>query len=344
MRVGFNPNKNKIKEPGDYFHQIVIPVYIPDQEGYFKDSLKILKYCLESVFKTIHQKTFITVVNNGSYGEVVEYLNHLQNIGKIQEVINSTNIGKLNAILKGISGHDFTFVTVADCDVLFLKDWQKETYNVFEKFPKTGAVCPTPSSRSLKGYTFNIWFELLFSKSLYFTKVKNPEALKAFAHSIGQPNMYSSLHLEKYLTIANGNFKAVAGAGHFLTTFRKEVFEKNNIKYSGFMLGGDSEAELLDLPVIQKGMWRLSTEDNYAYHLGNVEEKWMQKTLEGIQPNDFFPQEPIPLRKIKSSKITFLLKYKLFERIITQKKIWNYCLKLKGLSKEEVIHYTQKYE
>ncbi|MDX6190092.1 glycosyltransferase family A protein [Flavobacterium sp. Fl-318] len=344
MRIGFNPNKDKPQESNDFFHQIVIPVYIPDQEGYFKESFKILQYCLESVFKTVHQKTYITVVNNGSHDDVVEYLNELQKDGKIQEVIHSTNIGKLNAIVKGISGHDFTFITVADCDVLFLKDWQKETYAVFEKFSKTGTVCPTPSSRSLKSYTFNIWFELLFSKSLRFRKVKNPEALKAFAASVGKPNMYSSLHLEKYLTVANGNFKAVPGAGHFLATYRKEVFEKMEIKHSAFMLGGDSEEKFLDLPVVKNGMWRLSTEDNFAYHLGNVEEKWMQETLEQIKPNDFFPVEPPVLRKIKSSEIAFLLKYKVFSRIITQKMIWQYCLKLKGLSREEVLQYTRKYE
>ncbi|MCD0466774.1 glycosyltransferase family A protein [Flavobacterium sp. ENC] len=344
MRVGYNPNKDKIKEATDFFHQVIIPIYIPDEEGYFKDAFKILHYCLESLFKTVHQKTYITVVNNGSNTDVADYLNGLQKTGKIQEVINATNIGKLNAVLKGLSGHDFTFVTVADSDVLFLKDWQKESYHVFEKFPKTGAVCPTPSSKSLKNYTFNIWFELLFSKSLQFTKVKNPTALKAFSISVGNPDMYSDIHLEKYLTVANGDFKAVLGAGHFLATYRKEVFENMDIKYSNFMLGGDSEAQLLDLPVVKKGMWRLSTEDNFAYHLGNVEEKWMQKTLEEIQPNDFFPNAPITLRKVKSSKIAFLLKYKVFARIITQKKIWYYCLKLKGLSNEEVIKYTQKYE
>jgi hypothetical protein len=344
MRIGYNPHKDKLQSKTDYFHQVIIPVYIPNQEGYFKDSFKIFEYCLESLFKTIHQKTYITVINNGSHSAASDYLNKLQETGKIQEVINTTNIGKLNAVLKGISGHDFTLVTIADCDVLFLKDWQEETYKVFEKFPKTGAVCPTPSSKSLKNYTFNIWFDLLFSKSLRFTKVKNPTALKAFAVSVGNPDMYNSQHLEKYLTVTNGDFKAVVGAGHFITTYRKEVFEKSDTKYSSFMLGGDSEARLLDLPVVKKGMWRLSTDDNFAYHLGNTEEEWMQKTLEEIKPNDFFSNTPIVLRDIKFSKADFFFKYKLFSKIITRKKIWHYCLKLKGLSAGEAIKYTNKHE
>jgi hypothetical protein len=341
MRVGFNPNKDKVQETSVFFHQVIVPVYIPNLEGYFKDSFKILKLCLESLLKTSHAKTYIAVVNNGSCIEVINYLDDLYLQGKIQELIHTSAIGKLNAVLKGLAGHNFTLVTVSDFDVLFLKDWQKETYKVFQKFSKTGAVCPTPSSKSLKSNSFNIWFDLLFSKSLRFTKVKNPQALKAFATSVGNPNMYNNLQLEKYLTVANGDFKAVVGAGHFVTTYRKEVFEKSDMKYSSFMLGGDSEDKLLDLPVIKKGMWRLSTEDNFAYHLGNVEEQWMKETLDKIKPNDFFPELVSNLPDIKFSKVTFIVKSILFKKIITRKKLWNYCLELKGLSKEEVKKYIE---
>lgn len=339
MRIGFNPNKDKPQKPNDFFHQLVIPVYIPNQEGYFKDSFAILKYCIESLFKTVHPKTFITLVNNGSNAIVTDYLNQLQKTGKIHEVINTTNIGKLNAVLKGISGHDFPLITIADSDVLFLKDWQEATYSVFEKFPKTGAVCPTPSSKSLKNYTFNIWFELLFSKSLYFTEVQNPLALKAFAESVGNVDFYNSSHLEKYLTVSHNNFKAVVGAGHFVTTYRKEVFENNKIKYSNFMLGGDSEATLLDIPVVKKGMWRLSTENNFAYHMGNIKEEWMNKILSEIESNKFFPEKEITLYKVKSSKFGFFIKHRLFSKIIKSKKIWHYFLKAKGLSKDQILNY-----
>lgn len=119
MKIGYNPNKDKKQEPNDFFHQVVIPVYIPDSKDYFKDSLKILEYCLTSLFKTIHPKTYITIVNNGSCIEVSNYLNDFQKNGKIHERINTTNVGKLNAIIKGISGHNFTFITTSDADVLF---------------------------------------------------------------------------------------------------------------------------------------------------------------------------------------------------------------------------------
>ena len=51
MRVGFNPNKDKNLVRSDYYHKIIIPVYIPNFEGYFKDSFRIFKICLESLYK-----------------------------------------------------------------------------------------------------------------------------------------------------------------------------------------------------------------------------------------------------------------------------------------------------
>ena len=162
MRIGFNPQKDKEQAPNDFFHQVVIPVYIPNQEGYFKDSFAILKLCLESLFKTIHEKTFVTIVNNGSDISVANYLDLLLKENKIQELIHTENIGKLNAILKGFAGHNIELVTISDADVLFLANWQRETYQVFESFPKAGSVSPCPNSRLLKYYTANILFDKLF--------------------------------------------------------------------------------------------------------------------------------------------------------------------------------------
>ena len=77
MRIGSNPNKEIHQEQSVFLHQIIVPVYIPNEEGYFIDALKILKICLNSLCNTVHDKTYITVVNNGSCENVVRYLNAL---------------------------------------------------------------------------------------------------------------------------------------------------------------------------------------------------------------------------------------------------------------------------
>ena len=143
MRVGYNPYKDQILE-GTYHHQVVIPVYIPNQEGYFKDSFAILKLCLESLFNTIHNKTFITIINNGSDQIVSHYLDSLLEEKKIHELIHTENIGKLNAVLKGLAGHNIELVTISDADVMFLPNWQMETVKVFKAIAKAGVVGIVP--------------------------------------------------------------------------------------------------------------------------------------------------------------------------------------------------------
>jgi hypothetical protein len=338
MRVGFNPHKDMTQPVSDYFHQVVIPVYIPNQEGYFRDSFEILNLCLNSLFKTIHAKTFVTIVNNGSCDIIVDYLNEFHKINKIQEVIHTTNVGKLNAVLKGISGNNFPLITVSDADVLFLNGWQEASYSVFESFPKTGAVCPTPSSRSFRTYTANVYWDLFFSNKLKFTSVVNPDALKMFGLSVGNADFYNEIQLRTFLTVIKGNMKAVVGAGHFITTDRAEIFDDIENKFTKFKLGGDSEGKFLDIPVVKKGFWRLSTADNFAYHMGNVLEDWMGDVVSKLKQNGEecnFELKPIQC----SSKLSYFVKSKLFGKFILSKKIMRYFLIWKGLDKED----TKKY-
>lgn len=339
MRVGFNPHKDQINTESDYFHQIIIPVYIPDAEGYFKDSFRILKICLESLFATVHDKTYITIVNNGSNKAVVLYLNELYEQNKVHEVIHTANIGKLNAILKGISGNKFSLITVSDSDVLFLQNWQNETYNIFTVFPKTGAVCPTPSSRSFKTYTSNIYWDLFFSKRLKFTPVENPEGLKMFAKSVDNNEFYNTVQLQKYLTVSQGETKAVVGAGHFLTTYRACIFDESVNQFSEYKLGGNSEAKFLDIPVVRNGFWRLSTADNFALHMGNIYEFWMDEELNKIK-NQNSKIQNCPIFTFQGNKKwKYIIKIKMFSRFIFRKKVLKMFFKSRGLSEQEAKKY-----
>ena len=96
MRIGDNPQRNLPIMATEFNHQVIIPVYIPNFEGYYSNSFEVLQLCLESLFISIHPKTFVTIVNNGSCEEVKIYLENLFISNKINELIHTTNIGKLN--------------------------------------------------------------------------------------------------------------------------------------------------------------------------------------------------------------------------------------------------------
>jgi cellulose synthase/poly-beta-1,6-N-acetylglucosamine synthase-like glycosyltransferase len=178
MRVGQNPSKEQPIAPSGKTHQVVIPVYIPHQNDYYAQSFEVFQLCITSLLNTCHVNTSITVVNNGSCEAVKSYLDGLLKNKQIDELVHTGNIGKLNAILKGLCGHRFPWVTLADADTFFLNDWQKATYKVFEAFPKTGVVGLTPQFKMYKSHSNHVLFDNFFSKNLKFQQVKEPEALQ----------------------------------------------------------------------------------------------------------------------------------------------------------------------
>nr|WP_315162539.1 glycosyltransferase family 2 protein [uncultured Flavobacterium sp.] len=274
MRVGHNPHKNKQQEDSEYIHQVIIPVYIPNEEEYFKDSFRIFQLCLDSLFATTHDKTFISIVNNGSTSKVLTYLDELLNAQKIHEVIQTTNVGKLNAILKGLVGNNIELVTISDADVLFCPNWQKETTKIFNRIPKAGVVGLVPQFKMYESNCGNIIFDNFFSNKLKFIPVKNPSALIRFYESIGWDYNYNKDYLAYSLGYQMDDLTVYVGSGHFVATYKRDVFDKIT-SYIGYKMGGTSEA-YLDKAPLKKGYWRLTTYDNYAYHMGNVYEDWMQ--------------------------------------------------------------------
>ncbi|MDP2060794.1 MAG: glycosyltransferase family 2 protein, partial [Flavobacteriaceae bacterium] len=225
-------------------------------------------------------------------------------------------------------------------DVLFLSHWQRAAYNIFETFPKAGVVCPTPSSRSLRTFTANIYWDLFFSKKLKFSKVKNPDALKAFAHSVGDENFYNEAQLQTYFTISDKMVEAVIGAGHFAATYRREVFQSLDKLQSSYALGGDSESQLLDIPVVKCGYWRLSTADNFAFHMGNIKEAWMEKEMRKLEPSTI-SDTPILFPYSSQSIFRYWIVNKLFAKLILKKNIFKHFLIWKGLDKAHKESYLK---
>lgn len=320
MRIGNNPHKDKETSHANYLHQIVIPVYIPNFEGYFNESFAILKVCVNSLLKTIHNKTFITIVNNGSCIEVRNYLDTLFQNNYIQEVIHTENIGKLNAILKGISGNNIPFVTIADSDVLFCSNWQEETMKVFSNFNKAGVVGITPQFKTYEFNCGNILFENYFSNKIKFTNVEEPSAMIKFYESLGWDKNYNKDYLNFILSIENKNGKAIVGSGHYVATYKKEIFYEIPT-FIGYKMGGTSEAFLDELP-LKYGRWRLTTTKNYAFHMGNSLEKWINDIVfENKREFNFKLYSQKSLIK-KISKLEYVIKNRFFHRLCFSNKFF----------------------
>jgi len=338
MRLGFNPHKDQEIEGTGFVHQIVIPVYIPNEEGYFKDSFSIFNNCLMSLLLTVHSKTYITIVNNGSCDKVVNYLNELFEKRKIQELIHSENIGKLNAIIKGITGNNIELVTIADADVLFCSNWQKETVKVFNTFSKAGVVGLVPQFKMFESNCGNVLFDNFFSSKLQFKTVENKSALVNFYESLGWDRNYNNNYLNKHLTVSKENTTAVIGSGHFVATYKKELFTEI-VTYIEYKMGANSEL-YLDKAPLYKGLWRLTTSSNFAFHMGNVIEPWMKKELDNINDSKKTIHYLSNHKVIKKeSRFLFFIKNRLFVKLFSNKLIRMVFYRYKKLPNEMISKY-----
>lgn len=341
MRKGINIAKNALLNKEVCNHRIIIPLYIPDESGYYKDSFRIFEMCLTSLLKTVQQKVKISVISNGCCKEVNEKLFRLHTNKLIDElIIELENIGKINSILKALRTAEERLITITDADVLFLNGWESEVIKVFKTFPKAGMVSPVPVFRTHFRYTSNIWMSYLFSEKLKFRNVKNPEAITRFANSLGWTVLHDKLK-DTILTLKKENTTAVVGNSHFVGTYKREIFNAIPATNTVYKLGGSSEKLYTDLPVLRYGGFRLATYNNYAYHMGNALEPWIIEQYEGLKDElkKIDSLDSLPLLNKDFLSYTFSI---LFSKLFHLKIIKKYLLKHKGLNISQLNNFLEE--
>lgn len=331
MRKGDNPQKEVITKSNNYNHLVVVPIYIPFLIDYYSDSFKVLRASLLSLKKTSQKGTFISVVDNGSCKEVRDFLTTQLESDFINELIHTKNIGKINAILKGVAGHMMPLVTITDADILFKTNWQQETINIFNEFPKAGVVGLIPQFKMFTTYSANLIFDRFWDSNLKFSQVDDPEEMKNFYKSIGWEDDYNKDYLKNHLTISSNNCSAILGSGHAVATYKSEIFSEIKHKPSIYKLGGDSETKTLDSSVLLLDGWRLTTSKNYAFHMGNILEPWMQKELNGLIKSESSVISYGTNYALRNKPISNLVKSVLFKKILKIEFFYRMFLKFKGL-------------
>jgi len=208
---------------------------------------------------------------------------------------------------------------------------------VFNAFPKAGVVGLIPQFKLFESNCGNI-FDTFFSKKVKFANVENKNDLVQFYESIGWDKNYNPHYLEKNLKIIDEQAVAIIGAGHVVATYKKELFE--TIKtYIGFKMGGNSES-YLDKAPLYKGMWRLTTNGNFAYHMGNTIEPWMEVALNNLENTPNIALELTSQNSFeKISKFEFFIKNKLFSKLFSIKLFKKLFYKYKKLPKEMINNY-----
>ncbi|MHB1105104.1 MAG: glycosyltransferase family A protein [Lutibacter sp.] len=280
MRIGSNPQKSERKIILTTHHRIVIVVYLPNEEGFYKDSFEVFKMCLNSLILTVNSNAAITVVNNGSHKKVVDFLNLYFEEKKIDTLISHhTNIGKIDAMIGAARGSREKYITLTDSDILFINGWQEKIEEIFSNFPNVGSVSPIPVRRSLMFGTSSVLKQILLRKIKYRSEpiVENFEDYNRYLESINWD--LETENDNNWSVIEKNKCKANIGSGHQVLTIDRDIlFKTTPTNPSLTLVGGTSENDYVDFPIDKSKMLRLATYNNYAFHMGNKLEDWMIQT------------------------------------------------------------------
>lgn len=330
MRVGSNPQKFDKKIDLETHHRVIVVVYIPNEDGFYKNSYDVFKLCLDSLVSSINTNCAITIVNNGSSIRVTNLLNEYLENDKIDTVIHhKRNIGKIDALIGAARGAREQLITYSDSDILFLNGWQENVEKVFTSFPNVGAVSPIPVRKGIFAFTSSVLGSILLNKVKFkFESIPNNfDTYNRYLESINWDLETDDKKL--WPVVYKDSAKAIIGSGHQVLTISRDIALKSTpLSPSLILVGGDSENNYVDRPIDFSGKLRLSTYENYAYHMGNTLEEWMLDQYKmklktkveisidkeiikkiGVTPNSKIKLKIYSLRKRIAKKI-FKFKYK----------------------------------
>ncbi len=154
MRIGQNPAKSIDYVPQPQPVTVALVTYIPFLDGYYAQSLEVLKSCLGSLWENTHTPHDLMVFDNASCVEVRTYLMEAHQQGRIQYlVLSDKNVGKggaWNFIFQAAPGETIAY---ADSDVLFRPGWLERSLEILGAFPQAGMVTARPMRTPEAYYT-----------------------------------------------------------------------------------------------------------------------------------------------------------------------------------------------
>ncbi len=278
MRIGTNPQKEKIETLVHKRHRVILPFWIPNvDDEYFKNQPEVLYWCLKSLTETINPyETNVTLINNNSCNEASVVAEEFVKNGLIDKyVVRNGNRGKLEVILAEARSSYEDYITISDADFLFFNGWEDANIEVFETFSSAGLVTCYPCP-NLATYYNSAW---LWSLKRRAGKIVTDHELNLVEKGLGntpENGIFTGLGVkrktmwrQKQYYLKSGNFKACLGATHALATIKRDIIQFLPLKKVEYVFKNGYEHDYLDFKVERMGYYRLSTIKCYAYHMGN---------------------------------------------------------------------------
>jgi len=272
LRNGVNPEKLKSELLPVFLHRVIVPVYIPNlKEEYYRNHLEVFEKFLDQLIKTINpQTTAITLINNNSCAAIIGVIEKYRTtIDKL--VWYAENKGKVFPVLQEARSAAEPFITITDADVFFYKGWEQAVFEVFDSCPKAGVVAPLPSPALAFYENTAVFTDNFLLGGITYQEAMSDEDGDLYLAGMGNDSLLNRENRqyswkERQYVLKGTN--VIIGCGHFVATYRSELF-KGKIEQPKIKFKNGLEREFLDSLSDEKGYYRLSTLQTYAYHMAN---------------------------------------------------------------------------
>lgn len=300
MRKGQNPAKilTSVAKPARVTAAVLN--HIPFLEGFYADLLKVLQASLTSLRENAGMPLDLLVFDNGSCPEARAFLVDEFEKGNIQFLILSDkNLGKggaWNVMLQAAPGE---IIAYADNDVLYSKDWLKESVKVLETYPRAGMVTSRPFHTKPELYQSVVkWAEKTAGVKVERGLLTDPQWNREFLLSVGrtEEEIQKDLALEDMKLVYKG-VSAFAGASHWqFLGWKSTMLEFLPIDLSRPL----GQVLRLDEMMDQKGYLRLMTGLPYSMNMSNSTETSSDAMKATIEKKASFGQRLANLPIIRS--------------------------------------------
>ncbi len=305
-----------------------MPIYIPNREGYYSEAYDIFTKSISSLIHTVSSRYVnITLINNASISEVDDFARNLQNDGKIDTYIkHSVNRGKADSIVGAAKASFEPFITITDADVLFKNGWINEIDRAYENNFQAGVVAPFPAPNLKATFTVSTWLSLNPLK-IRFGNIVSDKDLRFFAATLGIPDFFNQRDLShQFYYVVNRSEPYLIGSGHFVATYRREVFER--LEYKATNMGLKGGLRLIEQTVDRLGLRRISVQKYMVHHMGNRLEPWIESEFNNVmsaEPENQIlgstrpPFHPVWTRHIPKALFPILWRLNLYFVLFLQK-------------------------
>jgi hypothetical protein len=322
VRIGINPGKLvKNLNLSERVITVCIINHIPVTAGYWKESIDVLKVCLDSLISNTKLPINIFVFDNASCEQAKKYLLNLSKIGQIDFLLlSSKNIGKCAAWNYLFGSVQSEFIVYSDSDVYFYPGWEKAHLDIFRNFESVGMVTGLPVREKVTLFTTSTFRQIESDKDFKITKGKliPYPYLKGFRDSLGDDvEIYSSgeyIGLDDVM-IEKFTQQAYVGASHFQFMIPTKV-ARSLIPFPTNKLLAGNEG-LLEESVDRIGLMRLSTVKRVVHHIGNSLEndEWFNELTgknKKLNNNMGHSQRSHPKSRFKTLLIRIVRKFLLY--------------------------------